>query len=178
MTRSAVESLSCCSRVAHGRWGERKMMTKARFRAIYTLSMCLAIASLATSCAGESSLPPQLQDYLANRASTEPSAVEWALLAMAVPLLVACIVSFVGMLRFKSWSRPLTVATSVICTLLLPLFGPTVEPSVSTSLNYASSMLSGAVLALAYYSPAAVWFQQQPARAKSLQPTSSVDRSS
>jgi hypothetical protein len=154
------------------------MMTKTRFRAIYTLSMCLAIASLATSCAGESSLPPQLQEYLANLASTEPSAVEWALLAMVVPFLVACIVSFVGMLRFKSWSRPLTVATTAIGTLLLPFFGPTVEPSVSTSLNYASSMLYGAVVALAYYSPAAVWFQEQPARAKPLQRTSSANPSS
>jgi hypothetical protein len=139
--------------------------------------MALAALSLTASCVGESGLPTPLQEHLEHQRNTEPSALDWALLAVGVPLITAGMMSFVGMLRFRGWSRPLAVATSAISIFLLPLFGPTVEPSISTALNYASSMLFGAVLALAYYSPAAIWFQTQPPPNMPLQPTSGAGAS-
>jgi hypothetical protein len=123
--------------------------------------MALALGSVIVFWLTESSLPEPLREHLKEQQNADPTPMEWALLAIGVPLVVAGIASFVGMLRFRHWSRPLAVGTSVTSVLLLPAFGPTVEPGVVTGLNYVSSMLFGAVLALAYYSPAAEWFERK-----------------
>ena len=136
-------------------------MTRTRFRATVALYFVLGTLALATGCVGESGLPAPLAQYLDQRRSAEPSMLEWVLLAASFPFLVATLVSFVGLLLFKRWSRSLSVATSLVGLLLLPLFGPTVEPGVTTAFNYAAGMLYGALLAWAYSPPAAAWFEAQ-----------------
>jgi hypothetical protein len=149
-------------------------MTIIHFRAAAILSMALGALGLAASFAGESGLPASLQEHIDQQRNAELSVSDWVLLAIGLPLVIAWMVSFVGMLRFSRWSRPLAVATSAMSILLLPLLGPTVEPSIATALNYASGMLYGAVLALAYYSPAATWFQAPPPPRKPQHPTSAA----
>jgi hypothetical protein len=96
------------------------------------------------------------------------------LFGVGIPLVVGGFVGFVGMLRFAPWSRPLSIGTSVVALLGLPFFGPTVEPGLTTALNYFANMSFGAVIAIAYCSPTVcVWFETPPN--KPLQPTSGGD---
>jgi predicted MFS family arabinose efflux permease len=139
------------------------MITKKQFRAAVTLSMVLGILGLTAFFVGQAGLPAPLREYLETTKTAEPTALGWALFAIGIPLIMGGIASFIGMLSFKHWSRPLAVATCVTGNLLLPLFGPTVEPGITTAFYYASCMLFGAVLSLAYYSPAATWFSSSAA---------------
>jgi hypothetical protein len=151
------------------------MITKNQFRATVMLSMALGIVGVTTFFIGQGRLPAPLREYLETTNSAEPTALGWALFATAIPIITGGIASFVGMLRFKPWSRPLAVATWVTSILMLPLFGPTVEPGITTALYQASSVLFGGVISLAYFSPVATWFRVQPPSNKPLQPPSDAD---
>ena len=83
--------------------------------------------------------------------------MEWVGFGLGVPVVIAGLASWIAMFRFRWWSRPVVIGTSVAASILLAFAGPTVEPGLATALNYASSMLFGAVLAMAYCSPAALW---------------------
>jgi hypothetical protein len=137
-------------------------MTKARFRAAVVLSMALAIVALVLALARESTLPPSLREYLEQQRSREATAADWALVLATIPLSAGGFVSFVGMLRFRTWSRPLAIAVSGLGVVGLPLFGPTVEPGLATALYHLSSMSFGAVVATSYFSPVVRgWFEHE-----------------
>ena len=133
-------------------------MSKTQFRMAFVLSYALSLLSAATALMAESWMPAPLQEYLERERNAEFSAGDGVLIAVLLPFLMITFVSFVAMLKFWRWSRELAVASSVLGFLLIPFLGPTVEPGISTALNYLSSMLYGAVIALAYFSPAAEWF--------------------
>jgi hypothetical protein len=78
------------------------------------------------------------------------AALAWVATAIAEPNLPAPLREYVEQRRNAD---PTTMEWVV-----LSFIGPTVEPGIATALNYASSMLFGAVLAMAYCSPAALWF--------------------
>lgn len=149
-------------------------MTKTQFRAAAWLSMLIAISGLVASFVGESRLPLPLQQYLEQRRNADFSRMDWVLLVIGLPLIVGGVTSFVGMLRFMPWSRPLWIGVSAVSVLTLPLLGPTVEPSLVTALLHMSSMGSAALVAVAYCSPTvSKWFESPQPNAP-LQPTSGV----
>ena len=138
-------------------------MTKTRFRAAVALSIALGFLGGIASLFFESTLPPPLREYLEREQNAEVTAMDFVLLLIWIPLLVAVIASYVGMLRFARWSRPLALATSALGVVALPLFGPTVEPGTTTALFHLASMVFGALVAVAYCSPtAAAWFGDAP----------------
>ena len=77
----------------------------------------------------------------------------WVLWLYAV-LIVTCLVSLVGLYRFKPWARPLNlllVGAGVVLSFFPPYgFG---FSSVALALTTASTMLNGAILAAAYFAP-------------------------
>jgi hypothetical protein len=130
----------------------------------FVLSYALSLLSVASSFVAESWMPAPLKEYLESERNAEFSAGDGTLIAILLPFLMITFVSFIAMLKFWRWSRELAVASSILGFVLIPFLGPTVEPGISTALNYLSSMLYGAVIALAYFSPAAAWFHsRQPA---------------
>ena len=140
-----------------------RALTKNQFRAVLVLSYGFSALSIAAAFLGESSLPPPLQEYLGFDENAEFSAMDAVILAVVLPFLVVELVSLVALLRFWRWSRELAIAVTVAGVVMIPFLGPTVEPGVATSLSFTSSMLYGAVLALAYFSPAAEWFPSRQA---------------
>lgn len=152
-------------------------MTRNQFRSLVVLSMALALLASTESCLGQSGLPAPLREHLEHQRETDLTRTEWIVVAIALPVFVAGIASFVGMLRFSRRSRPLAIATTAVAVALLPLTGPTVEPGTATALFHASSMLYGAVLALAYCSPAANWFHGETLPNMPVQSTSDSDGS-
>ena len=133
-------------------------MTKTQFRIGLAGSMALAALAWVATAIGEPTLPAPLREYVEQRRNADPTTMEWVVFALAVPLIIAMIKSWIALFRFRWWARRATVGTSVAATMTLSFMGPTVEPGIATALNYASSMLFGAVLAMAYCSPAALWF--------------------
>ena len=134
-------------------------MTKTRFRIAVVGSLALGVMGSAAAFIGQSGMPDPLRAYVEQRGNAELTALDWTVLALGVAIVIGYFVSLIGMFQFRRSSRPLSVVTYVASLLLVPLMGPTVEPGAATALNSASSMLSGAVLALAYFSPAAGWFE-------------------
>lgn len=138
-------------------------MSKTQFRMAFVLSYALSLLSVATASMAESWMPAPLQQYLESERNAEFSAGDGVLIAILLPFLTITFVSFIAMLNFWRWSRELAVASTVLGMVLIPFLGPTVEPGIATALNYLSSMLYGAAIALAYFSPAAAWFQSRQA---------------
>jgi hypothetical protein len=84
-------------------------------------------------------------------------------LAVAAVLLVAGLAAYIGLFRFSSWAPRLSVAVTILALLFLPFLGSTAQSGVATSLNEASSVLWGVVLALVYWSPLAERFARSDA---------------
>jgi hypothetical protein len=137
-------------------------MTKTRFRVLLVLSLVVGLAGAVAAFVGESRLPPPLREYLEERATAEPTPLEWVMVAVFLPLSVAYVASFVGLLRFVAWSRPMAAWACVAALAGLPLFGPTVEHGVATALFLSSNVLFGASLGIAYSHPD--WFQPRRSR--------------
>lgn len=78
-----------------------------------------------------------------------------ALISIGAVLAVA---SFVGMLMFRPWSRPTYLISLVLAFGLSPFLGATVYSGISQTLFDLSTVISGAILALIYYSPIADFF--------------------
>ena len=135
-------------------------MTKTGFRTALVLSYAFAMLSVGASFAGEAGLPAPLREYLEREQNAEFAALDLVLLAVLIPFLMIEIVSLVALLKFWRWSRELAIVATALGVIFIPLLGPTVEPGISTALNYLSSMMYGAVIALAYFSPAAAWFRE------------------
>lgn len=134
-------------------------ISKNLFRAVAVVSLTLAALGQVVAWYGERQFPAPLREYLEGQRLAEATPTDWVIVGIAVPLIIASIASFVGFLRFRPWARPFSVWLTLLGTGLLPLLGPTVEPASTTALNSASSVLYGALLALSYYSPAALWFE-------------------
>jgi hypothetical protein len=139
-------------------------MTKASFRTLVVLSAVSGMLGLLVALASEQRLPTELRKYLESQHSVEATTTDWVLLFVFVPLALAGVASFIGMLRFATWSRPLAVGTSLVGLAGLPLFGPTVEPGTTTALYHLGSMFFGATIAVSYFSPAAPWFRKDSTR--------------
>lgn len=148
------------------------MMTKAHFRLGLCLSMLFGCSGLLVSLLGESSLPEPLQEYLHQQRTAELTTTDLIVVATGLPVVGLGLASFIGLLRFSSWSRPVALGTWIFALFTLPFMGPTVEPGVTTAMFHLSSMTLGAVVAVAYWSPTVSgWFTKTPPN-KPRQPTS------
>ena len=102
-------------------------------------------------------IPDMYSPALALAYTNEPepwiTANLWLGLAVLIPLLLISVVSFVGLYFFKSWGRTLSFYTTLAAFPLSLLVGPSVEGSIESALFEVSTLLWGAILALAYYSP-------------------------
>ena len=140
-------------------------MTKTRFRIAVVLPAVVAVLAFITDLAGESGLPVPLQEHLDNELEGDFTASQWIIIALALPIVAGWLASFFGMLRFRPHSRSLSIAVSLVSLVLYPLWGPTVEPGLTTALTELSSMLYGAFVAISYCPPVSNWFDDtlQPA---------------
>ena len=137
-------------------------MTKRRFRIAVILPAVVAGLALIADLAGESSLPVPLQEHLDNELEGAFTASQWIIIALALPIVAGWLASFFGMLSFRPHSRSLSIAVALVSLVLYPLWGPTVEPGLTTALTELSSMLYGAVVAISYYPPVSNWFDDKP----------------
>jgi len=135
-------------------------ITKGQFRWLLTASVVVTILGVVVTIAGESSLPVPLRNYLVAQTGADLTAADIALVAVGIPLLIALVVSIIGLYCFWRFSRPLTVIVWVAGLILQAFAGPTVDAGLATSLYELAALLTGIILAVIYITPANVWFER------------------
>lgn len=81
------------------------------------------------------------------------------LVAVLLLTIVAMTVGIVGLYFFKPWARSLSFLLTVAGTPVAAFAGPTLVSGLESTLWEISTLLWGAILALAYYSPVADGFR-------------------
>lgn len=127
-------------------------MTTNCFRLFLIASAVLVIAALVVGL-----LPGGYSSALADAYANEPVPRllqnEGLAIAVLLVVLVATVAGFIGLFLLKRWGRTLSLVLTLIGLPLYLLLGPTLQSPVETMLAEASSLLWGACLALAYFSP-------------------------
>lgn len=108
-------------------------------------------ASIVASSLLEPSLPEPLAAWLRAESEGDLTAREIMLFIAVVPLLVSMIVATVGLLCLRRWAAWLYLITNVVGTLLMTLTGPTVEHAFADALDEIGIVLSGMVIAIAFF---------------------------
>jgi hypothetical protein len=132
-------------------------MTDRGFRALVVLELVAVLASAAIGVTFPELLPESLSD--AYRAVEGESFVEhsWGWM-VALPLVLAALASYVGLLLFKPWGRSLGLLITVAGVALAPMSGPMVASWLESGLYDLANIAWGGILALAYYGPVSARF--------------------
>jgi hypothetical protein len=142
-----------------------KTITQKQFRILLDLSIATLVASTLAVFADPWLLPQSLRDYenaFQAQRTVQPKVGELVLSLLGVPGPIAAIISFVGLYRFSPWARWLNVAAWVYMLVLMPFSPvPVISNALAGALSQCSTLLSGVVLAIIYFSPAASWFQRK-----------------
>jgi MFS family permease len=127
-------------------------MTTTRFRLFLIASAVLVIAAVVVGL-----LPGGYSSALADAYANEPVPRllqnEGLAIAVLLVVLAATVAGFIGLFLLKRWGRTLSLVLTLFGLPLYLLLGPTLQSPVETMLADASSLLWGACLALAYFSP-------------------------
>lgn len=124
-------------------------MTDKRFIQILWLYVALTIAAIVAA------FFPSYSAALASAYENEPEGWLglWPSFLLAMVLLVGFVTGLIGLFRLKPWGRTLSMYSTLLGLLLSLVSGPSLSAGIETALVEASTVLWGAILALAYYSP-------------------------
>jgi hypothetical protein len=134
-------------------------MSSKNFRGLILLYVLLLIADTAVS-AFAPSYSQALSDALDNEPTPALLENPWLLLPIAVPLAGAALAGIFGLFLFKPWGRLLSLLSTIGGLIVFPFFGPSLSGGIESTLWEASTLVWGAILALAYYSPVAALFER------------------
>jgi hypothetical protein len=133
-------------------------MTVRRFRAFVIAHVAAFLAAVFAGL-----LPEPHSATLSAAFDAEPfwmnDAPTLAVLPFVLLLMVAIVASIVGLYRFKPWGRSLALWSTAVATPLAVFAGPSLSSGLESALWEVSTLLWGAILALAYYSPVASQFR-------------------
>lgn len=133
-------------------------MTAYRFRLLLCLHFILETALAVAARYSSNLISPQLQ------AALEAEPVHWSAgnltldLSITLFLGICSMAGLIGMFMFKSWGRTMSLATTVAFMTVLFVPGTAVLSWLDYVLAELLSMLWGAILALAYFSPVSSLF--------------------
>ena len=122
-------------------------------RALIAIEWLLIFAMVVCVFTVELPLPAELQDYLIREDERPFSPSDHAWLIAGAAVLIASVAASVGLWFYRRWAR-LLYAVNVLAGVAMTLFGPPiVEHPLVTALGELSSVLAGAIVAMAYYAP-------------------------
>ncbi len=114
------------------------------------LELILLVAGFIIWPPTQSHLPPLLQEYLDQEMETI-NIVD----LITIPVLLIYIISAVGLLLTKIWAKNLYVLSTILVYALIPFMGPAVEHAFFATINHLGSLITGAILALLYFTSSA-----------------------
>jgi hypothetical protein len=129
-------------------------VSDSRFRWLLVLYVIVTLGAI-----GAIFVPGGYSQQLADAFSQEPELLlfnnEWLTLAVALSLLAAMITGLIGLYFFKRWGRSVSLYSTILGLIMYLFSGPEIYSALESVLFEVSSLLWGAILALAYYSPVA-----------------------
>ncbi|WP_310446982.1 hypothetical protein [Thiobacillus sp.] len=137
-------------------------MSPFAFRSLVVCSVLLIVAEGIVDWSCPSLIPQSVTAALEKESATSFLEIHpYVSLAVLLPWLIAVLVSTVGLLFFKRWARSMALYSTVLGLAVYFFFGSSLSSAIGSALTDASSMVWGAVLALAYYSPLSERFATQ-----------------
>lgn len=131
------------------------------FRLMIVVGFCLAITGAFLDMVVPGIVPPVLEDAYDAYSAEEPEPAHLLLLGVLLLLVfIAGLASTIGLFFLKPWSRRVALWVTVLAVVIYPFFGASVCSGWASMLIDSSSMLWGAVLAMAFFSELKVHFEK------------------
>ena len=127
--------------------------TKTALRLIIVAEVVLGIGSITAYELSKSAMPEALRSFESNQFEGEISPMLVVTFCFLIVFLIALLTAWIGLFVFWKPARMLYLITMVVSLLLGPFFGPYVETGLSYTLCEATSIVSGIILTLVYFSP-------------------------
>jgi hypothetical protein len=108
----------------------------------------------------ESSLPDELQAYLAKQAEIEYTPLEWTLFGISLVIVVLNLASSIGLLFLRSWARMIYTVTLALLNIFMLFDGPTIESGIDGFFHGLSLIVSGFLICLIWFSELAPCFDK------------------
>lgn len=128
-------------------------VTKAHFRGLIIIATGCAVLYVVAYIGGFFQLPPELKNFANGRSQVLSVGSAIWLSVLGLGIVVATVVSVVGLFVFWRPARPLTLFLAVVGLSLTPLSGPVVESGLTCSFHDLTMVLQGVIITLAYFSP-------------------------
>jgi hypothetical protein len=128
-------------------------MSKSTFRLLILGGWVLIVAAVASHFIELRGLPAELRGWLEAYKADPQNRVSTLRLVLDVLYLISCLVISAGLFRFRWWAKSLLIPSIIVGLLLSGTARINVDVQWVVSLKYLSSMLSGVILALVYWSP-------------------------
>ena len=131
-------------------------MTDSRYRMLLWTYVALVLAAIVASA-----FPPHTE-ALESALEAEPTTWLWSNIGVSIGLFsvlaLAWLVGLVGLFRFKSWGRSISLYATVAGLLATVLAGSSLYWGLESGLYEATAILWGAILALSYFSSVSARF--------------------
>ena len=127
-------------------------MTKTFFKIALTLSWFFVVFGLIVESLTEHTLPPVLKEYAQTQYQSS-DAFSVSISGLAFIIIVALIVSYIGIYLWKNWARTLFITIFIIGYLLTPLYNEPIVQTIWTSDIYSLAYIFlGIAIGTMYFS--------------------------
>lgn len=120
-------------------------------RRLVAVEILLTIAVIVVALAEVPFLPPLLREFQ-NQAYASFKVTDLLLLAIALPLFVLMIVTWIALWRGWRGGRIMYTIVWISCVPVLLLSGPTAQSAIHTLIDAAASLMGGIILGFLYFS--------------------------
>jgi hypothetical protein len=131
------------------------------FRVLLILYPLLIIAGIIAAFAQEAFLPEELRLYEESQIEQRLTAAMVVIIIFTLISLLADFVGWIGMLFFWRPARWIFLVSQCMFLAVTLFFGPSVSHSITDTLEVAGSIVTGAILAMAFFSPVRERFLQR-----------------
>jgi hypothetical protein len=131
------------------------MLNRTQFRFLVILAILFGIISIIAALLGESSLPPELQEYLANYYEKEFSTLEFIFLGIAI----ICLISNIFVLFFFNWARNIFTISLILSMVGMIFDEAIIQTNFETAFVELSIFTYGIVVACMYFTDIKTYFK-------------------
>ncbi|MEO5829912.1 MAG: hypothetical protein ABIQ36_05030 [Rhodanobacter sp.] len=126
------------------------MKSTSLFRAVLLGSLFSAIMEVIAGISLSSTLPPLLQQYLAQDANAPFTGGDAVTLLTLVAVIIVMLIATIGLWRFRRWAKTLWIFLTIVTLIASPLLGPTVTNGWEGMFSDLSLTLDGIVIAMLF----------------------------
>ncbi|GAA3952720.1 hypothetical protein [Allohahella marinimesophila] len=137
-------------------------ISKQQFRLLIVAEILLGVAATVFTFYWQSPVVEKVQAFADSLEGLLSPDWYVALMGTAILLLIVYVVALIGLILFRNWARWLYVIDMVVAFPVIFYIVPVaVEGPLETMLLTMGEMLSGAIIALMFFSPVSKFFQRE-----------------